>query len=339
MGRDFLIRRMRDITRHHASDGALAILFLAALVIGAPSALSGMREIVERALPGTTVTPQAQGSARLPLFGFGAEPAHYTPQVLFPAAGHAMPSWLRLRLAAGAAQPLSPQPIVSGPVMAICIDDLGEDLAGTDKAIALPRNVTLSFLPFAESTPFLAREAERKGHQVLAHVPMEAIAKTDPGPMSLRVGSPNIAARLAWNIDHVPGLSGINNHEGSKFSTDAASLVPVMETLAARHLFYFDSRTIAGSQGIRVAHMFGVMSGGRDIFLDDTISEAEVRQQLADLLTEARRSGVALAIGHPHDVTLKILAAWLAQDHGVRLVPVSDAIKLKTEHAAVLAAE
>jgi polysaccharide deacetylase 2 family uncharacterized protein YibQ len=298
-----------------------------------------MHEIVAWALPGTTPTPQAQGGARLSLFGFGAEPAHYTPQVLFPAAGHAMPAWLRLRLAAGTAQPLSPEPIVSGPVMAICIDDLGEDLAGTDKAIALPRNVTLSFLPFAESTPFLAREAERKGHQVLAHVPMEAIAKTDPGPMSLTVGSPDIAARIAWNIDHVPGLSGINNHEGSKFSTDAASLVPVMETLAARHLFYFDSRTIAGSQGIRVAHMFGVMSGGRDIFLDDTISEAEVRQQLADLLTEARRTGVALAIGHPHDVTLNILAAWLAQDHGVRLVPVSEAIRLKTEHAAVIAAE
>jgi polysaccharide deacetylase 2 family uncharacterized protein YibQ len=323
----------------HMGDGALVILFLVALVMGAPSARSGMNAIVERALPGTEATPQALGSARLPLFGFGAEPAHYTPQVLFPAAGHAMPAWLRQRLAAGAAQPPLPQPAASGPVMAICIDDLGEDLAGTDKAIALPRNVTLAFLPFAESTPFLAREAERKGHQVLAHVPMEAMGKTDPGPMSLAVGSPDIAARLAWNIDHVPGLSGINNHEGSKFSTDAASLVPVMETLAARHLFYFDSRTIAGSQGIRVAHMFGVMSAGRDIFLDDTISEAEVRQQLADLLTEARRTGVALAIGHPHDVTLKILAAWLVQDHGVRLVPVSDAIKLKTEHAAVIASE
>jgi polysaccharide deacetylase 2 family uncharacterized protein YibQ len=333
---------MFEFVRRHGSDGVLTFLFLAALVAGAPSAISGLHMISETALPvgsASAAEPQTHQSARLQLFGFGAEPAHYTPQVLFPAAGHTMPAWLRLRLAAGVAQPPSPQPVASGPVIAICIDDLGEDLAGTDRAIALPRDVTLAFLPFAESTPFLAREAERKGHQVLAHVPMEAMGKTDPGPMSLAVGSPDIAARLTWNIDHVPGLAGINNHEGSKFSTDSASLVPVMETLAARHLFYFDSRTIAGSQGIRVAHMFGVMSAGRDIFLDDTISEAEVRRQLADLLTEARRTGVAIAIGHPHDVTLKILAAWLAQDHGVRLVPVSDAIKLKTEHAAVIAAE
>jgi hypothetical protein len=81
------------------------------------------------------------------------------------------------------------------------------------------------------------------------------------------------------------------------------------------------------------------MSAGRDIFLDDTISEAEVRQQLADLVTQARKTGVAIAIGHPHEVTLRILAAWLAQDHGIRLVPVSEAIKLKTEHTAVIAAE
>ena len=334
---------MQDFVRRHASEGALGLLFLVALVVGGPSALSGLRTILEPILPGAIAAPepQARDSARLELFGFGAVPMHYTPQVLFPIQAHAMPDWLRQRLASGLnlppLLPAPPAPAGSGPVMAICIDDLCEDIAGTDRAIALPKNVTLAFLPYAESTPFLAQEAERQGHQVLAHVPMEAIGHPDPGPMSLQVRSPDIAGRLAWNIARVPGLSGINNHEGSKFSTDAASLVPVMETLAARHLFYFDSRTISGSQGIRVAHMFGVMSGGRDIFLDDTISEAEVRQQLADLITQAQHTGVAIAIGHPHDVTLKILTAWLAQDHGIRLVPVSEAIKLKTEHAAVVA--
>ena len=319
----------------------LTILFLVALILGARSALSGIDKFAQVFLPRETKAPVLQASevARLPLSGFSAEPARYTPQVLFPARTHTLPDWLRLRLASGPAPVSSPPPVSGAPVIAICIDDLGQDLAGTDRAIALPKNVTLSFLPFAEATPFLAQEAERKGHQVLAHVPMEAVGHPDPGPMSLKVGSPDIAQRLSWNITRVPGLSGINNHEGSKFSTDSASLVPVMETLAAHHLFYFDSRTIAGSQGIRVAHMFGVMSGGRDIFLDDTISEAEVRQQLADLLTQARRTGIAIAIGHPHDVTLKILADWLAQDHGVRLAPVSEAIRLKTEHAAVIAAE
>ena len=68
------------------------------------------------------------------------------------------------------------------PVIAICIDDLGEDLAGTDKAMALPQDVALSFLPYAETTPFLAEAAARKGHLVLAHVPMQALGRRIQAP-------------------------------------------------------------------------------------------------------------------------------------------------------------
>jgi polysaccharide deacetylase 2 family uncharacterized protein YibQ len=327
--------------RRHFADGALAILFLVALILGAPAAVSGTGEFIHAFLPGEikTPTPTASEVARLPLSGLGAEPARYTPQVLFPAQTHVLPEWLRLRLASGSAPVSSTAPVSVGPVIAICIDDLGQDLAGTDRAIALPKNVTLSFLPFAEATPFLAQEAERKGHEVLAHVPMEAVGPTDPGPMSLKVGSPDTVALLSWNIARVPGLSGINNHEGSKFTTDAQSFVPVAEELAQRHLFFFDSRTIAGSQAIRVAHLFGVMSAGRDVFLDDTVTESAIEGELAELVDHAKKYGVAIAIGHPHPETLKILAAWLSQDHGVKLVPVSEAIRRKTEHAAVVAAE
>lgn len=325
--------------RHHASDGALALLFLLALASGARAAYSGLTEIVEIFVPGVMPAApeavQARESAGMPLFGFAAVAANYSPQVLFPAENHQPPPWLALRVAA-----TRETESVSGqrPIIAICIDDLGEDLAGTDKAIALPKEVTLSFLPYAEATPFLAEEAERKGHQVLAHVPMEAIGHPDPGPMSLKVGGPDIAGRLSWNIARVPGLSGINNHEGSRFSTDAASLAPVMQVLAAQHLFYFDSRTIAGSDGVGTAHRFGVMSAGRDVFLDDKVDAAAIRSELAGLVDLAKGKGVAIAIGHPHDVTLNILEAWLAQDHGVRLVPVSEAIKRKTGHDTVAAA-
>jgi hypothetical protein len=36
-------------------------------------------------------------------------------------------------------------------------------------------------------------------------------------------------------------------------------------------------------------------------------------------------------------VTLKLLAAWLAKDHGVTLVPLDEAIRLKNQHPVVLA--
>ena len=224
-------------------------------------------------------------------------------------------------------------------MIAICIDDLGPDPASTRRAMALPKDVTLAFLPFANATPVLATDAARDGHEILAHVPMEAISATNPGPMTLKVGAPDIAERLAWSLSRVPGLSGINNHEGSRFSLDAISLAPVAQMLAERHLFFFDSRTIAGSQIVSVAHKFGVESAGRDVFLDNVVTDDAIETQLDQLAAKARKSGIAIAIGHPHAATLRVLAAWLSEDRGLRLVPVSEAIRLRTGRNTLLAAE
>src|SRR5262249_21315149 len=125
---------------------------------------------------------RAEGVAQLPIFGFAA-PTRYSPAVLFPITAHSFPSWLRPSISGRRPGPVH-DPVIA-PVIAIVMDDLGEDLAGTDRAMSLPKEVALSFLPYAEATPFLAQEAEAKGHDVLAHVPMEALSRTDPGPMTL----------------------------------------------------------------------------------------------------------------------------------------------------------
>ena len=104
------------------------------------------------------------------------------PQVLYPVRASPLPDWLTQAIGEARSGPPPAlrgvhdvAPVRARPVIAICIDDLGEDLAGTDKAMALPQSVALSFLPYAETTPFLAEAAARKGHLVLAHVPMEAL--------------------------------------------------------------------------------------------------------------------------------------------------------------------
>ena len=54
------------------------------------------------------------------------------------------------------------------------------------------------------------------------------------------------------------------------------------------------------------------------------------------LVAVAKRQGVGIAIGHPHDVTLKVLAEWLKANHGVTLVRLPEAIQRKAQ-AAMLA--
>jgi polysaccharide deacetylase 2 family uncharacterized protein YibQ len=134
----------------------------------------------------------------------------------------------------------------------------------------------------------------------------------------------------------VPGAVGVNNHEGSRFTAEEAGLVPVMARLWEKDLFFFDSRTGARSKGEGVAKDMGVMTAGRDIFLDDDRDAVAV--QLAALVRQAKRNGVAIAIGHPHDKTLTILKAWLAQDHGVTLVPLDQAMRLKAARRVTVAA-
>jgi len=147
--------------------------------------------------------------------------------------------------------------------------------------------------------------------------------------MALKLGLADNDARLLWSLARVPHLIGVNNHEGSKFTADVDAMRGVMRILAQRHLFFFDSRTSGMTKGEVVAGEFGIATAGRDIFLDDTVSAEEVTRQLAALETKAKRDGVAIAIGYPHDITLKLVAAWLAQNHGVKLVPLAQAMALK----------
>jgi hypothetical protein len=219
---------MRHLIRHYARELGFAGLAAAALAAGGGAALDGLVRFTAALTPGMEAQaagPPVSDTVRLALPGF-AESGR-APQVLYPLVANALPDWLR-----------RPPVEATTPVVAICIDDLGEDLTGTEAAMRLPRAVALSFLPYAAMTPGFAARAREEGHTVLAHVPMQAIGPSNPGPMALQIGMPadEITRRLNWSLDRVPGAVGVNNHEGSRFTSDAEALAPVMAMLKARGL-------------------------------------------------------------------------------------------------------
>jgi polysaccharide deacetylase 2 family uncharacterized protein YibQ len=267
-----------------------------------------------------------------------APASSFAPEVLEPVVGQRFPDWLIHRAGdVELAARLAPPPLVPhhAPEIAIVIDDLGADAAETRRAIALPAAVNLSFLPYPDTTPEFAREAVHAGHQILVHVPMEPDGADNPGPNALTTGldATEIVRRLDWALSRVPGYAGINNHMGSRFTADRAALVPVVEALADRHVFFLDSRTTTGTIVVPVARAFGVPSAGRDVFLDDEQVVGAVDQQIAALEARAKEQGVAIGIGHPHAVTMSALEVWTKQaaTRGFVLIPVSTAIRLKTE--------
>ena len=225
-------------------------------------------------------------------------------------------------------------------LVAIVMDDLGPDATATRQAILLPSVITLSFLPYARDVAEQARAATARGHEVIVHVPMEPLGRECPGPRALRVGlsAAQNRRRLSWDLSRVPGADGINNHMGSRFTADRAALVPVLGLLSTTKDFFFDSRTTAKTQVVTLARSFGILSAGRDVFLDDVQRRKYILGQLRQLLRLAERNGVAIAIGHPHVVTLQAITWWIAHHPGLHLVTLRAAVRLKARNAGLLAA-
>lgn len=221
---------------------------------------------------------------------------------------------------------------VSGPKLAIILDDLGNDKEAAEAVFALHYPLTISVLPYHAHSTEIAEEAQRRGLEVMLHLPMRAVANESPETHQLEAGM-SVAAverELTGMLESVPTASGVNNHEGSQATTDAKLMAELMPLLKQRDLFFVDSRTTAATVAFEAAEHAGVPSGFRNVpFLDDVQDVAAIRKQLELAIRGAKEKGAAIAIGHPHPETLRALKEELprAEAEGVHLVVVSELVK------------
>lgn len=221
----------------------------------------------------------------------------------------------------------------ASPMIAIVIDDMGIDLKRSERAVRnLKSPVTMSYLAYAHHIGDQVAAAREKGHEIVLHLPWEADSpKANPGPnhLSVNMTSEQIQKNLQANLEKFQGYVGVNNHMGSRFSRYRAGLEIVMAELKKRGLFYMDSKTTPDSIAEKVAMQFDVPAAHRDVFLDHDESSRRVRVSLQEVESIARRKGSVIAIGHPKDVTLSALEAWLpaVEARGFRLVTLSEVIK------------
>lgn len=213
--------------------------------------------------------------------------------------------------------------------IAIIIDDMGMNRVLSHKMAAVEAPLTLAYLPYAEDLPRLTREAKAQGHELMIHMPMEAMdQRQNTGPIALKHGMSHeeVRAMLGRAFESFDGYAGLNNHMGSRVTQDLQMMGWVMDELAKRDLFYVDSKTISTSIAANTARDHGLEYGERDVFLDHQETDAFVRAALQKTESVALQKGYAIAIGHPKDVTLRGLQEWLPtlKARGFEIVPVSD---------------
>lgn len=211
----------------------------------------------------------------------------------------------------------------------IIIDDLGNHWGRSKRSAALKGDVTLAILPFSPYSKQLAELAQSHNKEVMLHAPMEPIDhhSWDEG-LAQSMSRAQVEASLKDMLADVPSARGINNHMGSAFTQNAQAMSWVMKTLAARNLYFVDSRTSAESEAFSIAQKFNVASNKRDVFLDNKRSIKAIEKQLMHALDIAKNTGLAIAIGHPYPETLTVLEQFIERmaQFNIKLVPASTAL-------------
>ncbi len=215
-------------------------------------------------------------------------------------------------------------------LIAIVIDDLGQDVKQAKEVLALSGKVTVAVLPGLAQSKNVANLAKQAGHEVLLHMPMEPLKNHEktqtPGTLSADMTPMAFLTAVSDDVESVPGAIGVNNHEGSALTENKEAMKFLMAELKTRNLFFLDSLTNAKSVAYATAIEFGMKAARRDVFLDNEGDNPEyIRRQLDELVEIARNHGKAIGIGHPHPVTLRELRKWLAgtASQGIEIVPVS----------------
>jgi uncharacterized protein len=271
----------------------------------APGSGGGEEPESAAAQPGLAAEPMAVGGDRSPALAAGNTASHGQPGGT-GAGGLREPSQTRV---------------------ALVIDDLGRSLEEIEGLRRLGVPLTYAVLPFEGQTAEVVAALRRRHEEILCHLPMEPRSGGNPGPGALRTSMSREELRAATltALAAVPGAAGVNNHMGSGLSADAPAMATILSVIAARGLFFLDSRTSAQSVAFRLAGSLGVPAAERQVFLDDELDGEAIAAQFQRLLDIARARGEAIAIGHPHAATLAVLAAEVprAQAAGYRFVPVS----------------
>lgn len=196
------------------------------------------------------------------------------------------------------------------PKLVIIIDDVHtKKQLDTIQNIGFP--VTPSIFPPYTLSPDTHKLARNAVHYMI-HLPMESgNAKYDSQSKTLKTTFSwvQMEERIRELRRLFPRAHYINNHTGSRFTANDKAMEELYIAIKKEGFVFIDSRTTRGSKVEKIAHKYGDAYVARDIFLDNIKSTTAIHSQLKKAVRLAKKNGYAIAIGHPHKVTMQALAS------------------------------
>ena len=230
-------------------------------------------------------------------------------------------------------KPKKRRPLSAPGSIAIVIDDMGTSLLELNALTSLQVPLTFSVIPQLSHATQVAETAHERGYEVMVHLPMEPKGypqrRLEQNGLLMSLTDKEIDQQVRRYLELVPHAVGANNHMGSRFTEDSAKMLPVMQLLKERHLYFLDSKTTPLSVGYSLAHAVGLKSASRNVFLDNVQEMEAIRTQLQQAAQIARKRGYAIAICHPHKATIEALTRILPElkAEGITFVKLSQVVE------------
>ena len=194
------------------------------------------------------------------------------------------------------------------PKLVIIIDDVVSK-SQKDKILNIGYPITMAFLPpngvqkesaiIAQNLPF---------HMI--HFPMQAsknFKNIEVNTLNISDSYEKIEARVKKLRDLYPNTTYTNNHTGSVFTENYEAMDKLFRALKKYNFIFVDSKTTPNSVAKELSIKYQMPYIVRDTFLDNDRSFTAIQNQLKDAIRVAKKQGFAIAIGHPYEVTFKVL--------------------------------
>lgn len=214
--------------------------------------------------------------------------------------------------------------------LAVIVDDCGYDMSSVRTLLNTGLPLNFAVLPYKPYSSDVLEMIKSDGRVAMLHLPMEPVDRS-----AMSEGSSTICTDMSKDkileltrkaINSLPGVSGVNNHQGSKATADSATMTTVLQELRNQDLFFVDSRTSSKSVARDKAVAMGVPTARNDIFLDNSSDVQAIRKQIYKAMDIAEKNGSAIAICHARPNTAKAWSMYAEEikNTGIELVPITD---------------
>jgi len=143
----------------------------------------------------------------------------------------------------------------------------------------------------------------------MIHFPMQATTFRGEEENTLHIDDSyeRIEKRVAQIRGWYPDAKYTNNHTGSKFTQNYEAMDKLFRALVKYDFVFMDSRTTGKTVAKKMAKKYKMPYIVRNVFLDNEQNFNYIQNQLKKAIRIAKKNGFAIAICHPHSITIKTL--------------------------------